>query len=221
MMRTIRLTRRSLAGAGVFAVGAAVTVGPAVYLLFFRRWCLTWGARDDEVAAKLPGDELLPGASLVTTRAITIDTSPEAIWPWLVQMGSGRGGAYSYDWIENLFGLNMHSADEILPRYQHIRVGDELPMGPGRPGMTVKVFDPPRTLAVQVADQNWVWIFALAPEGESTRLISRNRIATSALSPAASLFYTGFMEPGSLVMERKMLLGIKQRAERAAQAAGE
>jgi hypothetical protein len=196
-------------------------VGPAAYLLSFRRWCLTWGARDDEVAGKLPGDELLPDAGLVTTRAITIDAPPEAIWPWLVQMGSGRGGAYTYDWIENLFGLNMHSADEILPQYQHIAVGDELPMGPGRPGMMVKVLDPPRTLAVRVADQNWVWIFALAPEGESTRLISRNRIATAAFSPAVRLFYTVFMEPGSLVMERKMLLGIKQRAERIAVAGGD
>jgi hypothetical protein len=219
-MGTIRLTRRTLAGAGVFAAGAVATVGPAAYLLFFRHRCLTWGARDDEVASKLPGDELLPDAGLVTTRAITVDAPPEAIWPWLVQMGSGRGGAYTYDWIENLFGLNMHSADEILPRYQHIAVGDELPMGPGRPGMTVKVLDPPRTLAVQIADQNWVWIFALVPEGESTRLISRNRIVTAALSPAARLFYTVFMEPGSLVMERKMLLGIKQRAERTAPAIG-
>ena len=152
----------------------------------------------------------------MTTRAVTIDAPPEAIWPWLVQMGSGRGGAYSYDWIENLLGLNMHSANEILPRYQHIAVGDELPMGSGRPGMTVEVLDPPRTLAVRVADQNWVWIFALVPDGGSTRLISRNRIATAALAPAGRLFYTVFMEPGSLVMERKMLLGIKQRAERTA-----
>ena len=84
--------------------------------------------------------------------------------------------------------------------------------------MTVEVLDPPRTLAVRLADQNWVWIFALVPDGGSTRLISRNRIATSALAPAGRLFYTVFMEPGSLVMERKMLVGIKQRAERAAAA---
>ena len=157
----------------------------------------------------------------MTTRAVTIDAPPSAIWPWLVQMGSGRGGAYTYDWIENLLGLNMHSASEILPRYQHLQVGDELPMGSGRPGMTVEVLDPPRTLAVRLADQNWVWIFALVPEGESTRLISRNRIATAALATVGRLFYTVFMELGSLVMERKMLLGIKQRAERTAAAHGD
>jgi hypothetical protein len=216
-MRTIRLSRPALA-VGVAAAGAAATVGPAAYVLFFRRWCLTWGARGDEVAEKLPGDELLPDAGLVTTRAVTVNAPPEAIWPWLVQMGSGRGGAYTYDWIENLLGLDMHSADEIQPRYQDLRVGDELPMGPGRPGMTVEVLDAPRTLAVRLADQNWVWIFALVPDGKSTRLISRNRIATSALPSVGRLFYTVFMEPGSLVMERKMLLGIKQRAERTAAA---
>jgi hypothetical protein len=219
MMQTTRLSRPALA-VGVATAGAVATVGPAAYVLFFRRWCLTWGARGDEVAAKLPGDELLPDADLVTTRAVTVDAPPEAIWPWLVQMGSGRGGAYTYDWIENLLGLDMHSADEILPRYQNVRVGDELPMGPGRPGMTVEVLDPSRTLAVRLADQNWVWIFALVPEGESTRLISRNRIATSALPHVGRLFYTVFMEPGSLVMERKMLLGIKQRAERTAATRG-
>ena len=203
--------RRTLAT----SAASAAVVGPAAYLLFFRRWCLTWGARDNEVAGKLPGDELLPGADLVTTRAVTIDAPQETIWPWLAQMGSGRGGAYTYDWIQNLLGLNMHSADTILPQYQGIKVGDELPMGPGRPVMTVEVADPPRTLAIRIADQNWVWIFALVPEGGSTRLISRNRIATSSLGPVARAFYTVFMEPGSLIMERKMLLGIKQRAESA------
>lgn len=201
-------TRRTLvAGAG------ATVLGSVGYLLFFRRWCLTWGTSGDEVAAELPGDELLPSAGLVTTRAITIDAPPEAIWPWLAQMGSGRGGAYTYDWIENLLGLNMHSATEILPEYRDIKVGDELPLGSGGPVMRVEVLDPPRALAFRTTEQNWVWIFALLPDGESTRLISRNRIATNALAPASRLFYLLLMEPGSLVMERKMLLGIKHRAE--------
>ena len=201
------------------AIGTALTagLGPIAYPLFIRRWCLTWGASSDEVARKLPGDELLPDAGLVTTRAITIDAPPDAIWPWLVQMGSGRGGAYTYDWIENLFGLNMHSADEILSQYQDLKAGDELPMGPRRPAMRVEVLDPERALTIRISDKNWVWIFALAPDDGSTRLISRNRIATAALSPVSRLFYMLFMEPGSLVMERKMLLGIKQRAERLAQ----
>jgi hypothetical protein len=196
------------------AAGAAALLAPVAYLRFYRHRVLTWGARDDEAAAKLPGDELLPKASLVTTRAVTVAAAPEQIWPWLVQMGSGRGGAYSYDWIENLFGLNMHSAGEIIPEFQNLAPGDELPLGSGGPVMRVEVLDPPRTLAVRSSDGDWVWIFALLPEAGSTRLVSRNRIAADRLPASARLFYLLFMEPGSLVMERKMLLGIKRRAER-------
>ena len=197
------------------AAGAALAAGlwPAAYPLFFRRWCLTWGARPDEAARKLPGDELLADAGVVSTRAITIDAPPAAIWPWLVQMGSGRGGVYTYDWIENLFGgLQMHSTRRILPQFQDVKAGDEFPLGPGRPTMRVAVFDPERTFTLRFADGNWVWIFALFAEDGHTRLISRNRIATPGAWPTR-LFGMLVMEPGSLIMERKMLLGIKERAE--------
>ena len=194
------------------AAGLAGGMAAAAYPLFFRRQCLTWGARPDEVARKLPGDDLLADAGIVSTRAITIGAPPAAIWPWLVQMGSGRGGVYTYDWIENLFGLHMHSTRQILPQFQDVKVGDEFPLGPGRPAMRVVVCDPERTFTVRFADGNWVWIFALFAEDGYTRLISRNRIAAEG-TPPARLFYTLVMEPGSLIMERKMLLGIKQRAE--------
>ena len=131
------------------------------------------------MSRKLPGDELLPRAGIVATRAITIDAPPAAIWPWLVQMGSGRGGVYTYDWIENLFGLEMHSTRRILPQYQDVKVGDEFPLGPGRPAMRVAVLDPERTFTLRFADGNWVWIFALFAEDGQTRLISRNRIAAA------------------------------------------
>ena len=198
--------------AAAFGGGAALAGALGAYPLFFRRWCLTWGARPGEVSRKLPGDELLADAGLVTTRAITIGAPPAAIWPWLMQMGSGRGGMYTYDWIENLFGLDMHSTREILPRFQDVKVGDEFPLGPGRSAMRVAVCDPERTFAIRFADGNWVWIFALFAEGAQTRLISRNRIVTPWARPVR-LFYTLVMEPGSLIMERKMLLGVKQRAE--------
>jgi hypothetical protein len=205
--------RTSVAAGAVLAAG----LGSLAYPLFFRRWCLTWGARPDEVSRKLPGDELLAVAGIVSTRAITVEAPPAAIWPWLVQMGSGRGGVYTYDWIENLLGLNMHSAREILPQFQDLKTGDELPLGPGRPAMRVAVCDPEHTLTFQFADGNWVWIFALFAEDGETRLISRNRIAAAG-APPARLFNMLVMEPGSLIMERKMLLGIKQRAEDLARA---
>lgn len=201
----------------VGAVAAlAAGLGALSYPLFFQRQCLTWGARPGEVSRTLPGDELLPGAELVSTRAVTINAPAAAVWPWLVQMGSGRGGAYSYDWIENLFGLGMHSADRILPQFQKIKVGDELPLAAGRPAFRVMVCDPERTLTLRFADGNWVWIFALFPENGQTRLISRNWISAPGARLPVRLFNMFVMEPGSLIMERKMLLGIKQRAERLA-----
>ncbi|MDX6522457.1 MAG: hypothetical protein QOJ31_532 [Gaiellales bacterium] len=200
--------------------GAALATGltAASYPALLRHRCLTWGATPDEVARRLPGDELLTTADIVSTRAVTIDAPSSAIWPWLVQMGSGRGGAYTYDWIENLLGLGMHSADEILPQFQNLKVGDEMEMGPNRPKLRVEVLDPERVFTIRFEDGNWVWIFALFPEAGATRLVSRNRIATPDASPLARLVNLMLMEPGSLVMERKMLLGIKQRAERLASA---
>jgi hypothetical protein len=206
-----RRAARIVAGAGL-ATGAAALAYPVL----LRRWCLTWGAIPEEVSRQLPGDELLPDADIVSTRAITIGAPPGDIWPWLAQMGSGRGGVYTYDWVENLFGLGMHSADEILPQFQDLKVGDAEQLGKRGPVLRVRVLDPERSLVLRSDDGNWIWIFSLAPEGAETRLISRNRIALPGASRAARALNTYLMEPGSLVMERKMLLGIKQRAERTA-----
>jgi hypothetical protein len=197
-------------------VALATALAAASYPLLFRRRCLTWGATPDEVTRGLPGDELLASPDIVSTRAVTVDGPPSAIWPWLLQMGSGRGGAYTYDWIENLFGLGMHSANEVLPEFQDVNVGDEFRLGPNRPMMRVEVLDPERVFALRLEDETWVWIFGLFPVDGMTRLVSRNRIATPNASPIMRLFNLLFMEPGSLIMERKMLLGIKQRAERLA-----
>ena len=197
------------------AAGTAVAagLGSLAYPLFFRRWCLTWGARRDEVSRKLPGDELLTEPDIVSTRAVWVDAPTSSVWPWLVQMGPGRGGAYTYDWIENLFGLGMHSADEILPQYQDLQVGDAQRLGKHGPLLRVAVFEAERSLVLRSDDGQWVWAFSLVPEEAGTRLISRNRIATPGVPLPVRLLNLLVMEPGSLIMERKMLLGIKQRAE--------
>jgi hypothetical protein len=207
-------TAGAVAGVAAFAAAAAW----AAYPVLWRKRCLTWGATADEVSGQMPGDDLMPDPEMQTSRAITIEAPPGAIWPWLVQMGSGRGGAYTYDWIENLFALNMHSANEILPEFQDLKVGDALPLGSKAPRLRVEVLDPDRALVVRSEDGNWVWAFGLYPHGKHTRLVSRNRMKTPGASAPARLAYTVVMEPGSLVMERKMLLGIKQRAERLAAA---
>jgi len=199
----------SIAAGTVVAAG----LGSLAYPLFLRRWCLTWGARPDEVSGKLPGDELLTEPGIVSTRAVWVDAPASSIWPWLVQMGPGRGGAYTYDWIENLFGLGMHSADEILPQYQDLQVGDAQRLGKRGPVLRVAALEPERSLVLRSDDGNWVWAFALVPGEAGTRLISRNRIATPGAPLPVRLVNLLVMEPGSLVMERKMLLGIKQRAE--------
>lgn len=187
----------------------------ALYAGLLRRRILTWGATDAEARSRLPGDELLEEADGVATRAISIEAPASAVWPWLAQIGpSPRGGAYTYDWIENLLGLDMHSADRVLPEFQHPEVGDVLGYGANR--MRAEVVEPEHALAWRSEDGNWVWSFVLQERDGHTRLISRNRFR---LPTPASRVGMLPMEPASLVMERKMLLGIKQRAERLARSA--
>jgi hypothetical protein len=202
----------TIAAASILASALALS---AVYRRWLRDRVLNWGASADEATRRLPGDELLEEADVVATRAISIDAPASAVWPWLVQMGPGRAGAYTYDWIENLFGLNMHSADRIVPEWQRLEVGDVLRSGQRRLGMRVEILEPERILSNRSEAGDWVWTFALVPENGSTRLISRNRIAMKGSSAGQRLGML-VMEPGSLLMERKMLLGIKQRAERLA-----
>jgi hypothetical protein len=194
---------------------AIVLTGTAVSVLYpalLRRRVLTWGATGEEAGAPLPGDELLPHAGGVSTRAITIDAPAQAVWPWLAQMGPApRGGAYTYDWVENLLGLDMHSADRILPEFQHPRIGDTIGFGANRMRLErVEPDGPNRVLAWRSEDGAWVWTFVIREEGGRTRLISRNRFR---LPPRPLRLIWPAMEVGSLIMERKMLQGIRQRAE--------
>jgi hypothetical protein len=205
-----------MARRGGVALGLAGAAA-LLYPLLLRRSILTWGATDAEARARLPGDELLEEADGVATRAITIDAPAAAVWPWIAQMGpSPRGGAYTYDWIENLRGLNMHSAEQVLPQYQDPQVGDTLAYGKNR--MRLERVEPGRALALRSEDGNWVWSFVLGESEGTTRLISRNRFRLPSLTARIGMLP---MEPGSLVMERKMLRGIKQRAERLAASSGE
>jgi hypothetical protein len=177
-----------------------------------RNWFRNWGATDAEASARLPGDELLEHANGGSTRAIEIDAPAAAVWPWLAQMGpSPRGGAYTYDWIENLLGLGMHSTDRVLPEFQDPRIGDTVDFGSNR--MRLDRLESERVLAWRSEDGNWVWTFVLEPHNGGTRLISRNRFRLSTIVARMTALP---MESGSLVMERKMLRGIKQRAERLA-----
>ena len=194
---------------GRIGLAFGVAVAWILYARLFRRPVLTWGATAEEASARLPGDELLKDADGMATRAITIEAPASAVWPWIAQMGPApRGGAYTYDWIENLLGLNMHSTHQVLPEYQHPQVGDTLGFGTNK--MSFRLVEPEHVLAMQSADGNWVWTFVLDEQEGTTRLISRNRFRLPKLKDRIAMIP---MEPASLVMERKMLQGIRQRAE--------
>lgn len=183
------------------AAGVAAT---AAYARLLRPWMKTWGTRSGEAAKELPGDETVPDPGLQQTRSITIDAPPQEVWPWLAQLGQDRAGFYSYRWLENLAGCRMPDVREVRPEWQDRRVGQTVPLHPSA-GLKLLRFDPGRALALER------WYLALEPEGPSrTRLFARSRTPRG----AATLGYVLLFELPHFVMERKMLLGIKTRAER-------
>jgi hypothetical protein len=204
------------------SLGLAAAAAFAAYLRFGRRWVLTWGATQEEIDRELPGDQLLPGAWLQATRAVTVEAPPHAIWPWLVQMGpQPRAGAYTYDWVERLLGIDIENRGVILPEYQHLEPGQFMGLNDKGEGLRVVALEQEMYLLLQWEPQQSTWLFALQPEaGGKTRLMSRNRLpdVTTYRIPGPKvlswLFMVLFMEPGSLVMERKMLLTIKGLSER-------
>ena len=185
-------------------------------------------ATPEEEGASLPGDDLVPNPKIVSTRAITIDARPEAVWPWIAQIGKDRGGLYSYDTLENLAGCGIHSADAILPEHQSPEPGDLIRMGPeGYPCYRIAEIRPHRALVLIGADPRthvvaplpisgagasgatWQWELRPVEGGARTRLVARQRIV---YPPTQSVLWH-IVEPISFVMERRMLRGIKQRAE--------
>ncbi len=202
-------------GVGLAAL-AAVTSG--VYLRFIRPWQLRWGATDEEVARALPGDDVVKHATFNATRGVTIQARPEEIWPWLVQIGINRAGWYSYDWIDN---LGRPSAQRIIPELQHVEVGDLIPISPDNTfGLRVKDFERNRWVLWWDNKGDTTWYWGLSPlDAKATRLITRIRMRYHWLSPAILIYL--LEDVGDIVMMRKCLLGIKQRAERASSQAQE
>jgi hypothetical protein len=209
--RAPRGTRRAV----LAAAGAAV----ATYLLLLRPWHLRWGASAAERDAPLPGDELVPDPDLVATRAIGIRAAAADVWPWVVQLGQGRGGFYSYDVLENLVGCEIHSADRIVPEWQEVRAGDEVRLHPEVP-LEVASVEPGSSLVLRggvpvgetPAPYDFTWTFALLPAtGGGTRLVVRERYAYR--RRWAPLLVEP-VEAVSFLMTQKMLRGIRARAER-------
>ena len=185
-----------------------------LYWFPIRRWMSRWGATPSDISRVMAGDSLLVDPTYSGTTAVSVNAPPEDIWPWLVQIGYQRGGLYSYDWLDRLFGyLDRPSATRILPEFQDLAVGDRIPVGRG-PSWPVAVVDPPRALVLDMRNMgafDWVWQFGLYTVDEKrTRLVSRSRVRTQMLW-ARLLTYV--IEPAGFLMTRRMLLGIKERAE--------
>jgi hypothetical protein len=172
------------------AAGVAATV---IYGVAARRWMAGWGTTSAERQT-----------SACQTHAVTIDAPADAVWPWLAQIGQDRGGFYSYEWLENLAGCRMRNASRVHPEWQQRALGDKVPLHPEF-GLPVARFDPGRALTLDGWGE-----FALEPlDGGRTRLIARGRVPTGRLVAA----YGALLELPHFIMERRMLLGIKERAE--------
>jgi hypothetical protein len=199
----------------LFAGLAGLAVLLAAAFSVILPWIQTWGAVEEEISRRLPGDELLSNPALTMTHGISVEVPPTEVWPWIAQIGEVRGGFYSYTFIENLIaGERIYvNADRIIPALQNPGVGEGL-IGGGM--LRVHALEEGSWLLGSADPEfpmGWSWIWAVFPEGDNgTRLISRLRIQPPAEmggGPAAGFFMTA----GSFVMERKMMQGIKDRAQ--------
>jgi hypothetical protein len=192
-----------------FLALAVVLVGAGFFGLY-RPWHLRWGATRDEVAQHMPGDEVVPAPAFNATRAVTVEARPEDIWPWIVQIGFGRAGWYSYDLLDN---LGRRSAERIVPELQHVEAGDLVPLGPGKDsGMRVKEYEPNRWMLWWEKHHLTTWVWVLDPMPDGTRLVTRVRARPSWRHPTTAIWLI-LVEVADFPMMRKCLLGIKRRAE--------
>ena len=209
--RARRIVFETVAVAAVVYIGVATALWP---------WHRTWGTTIAEQFMSLPGDDVIRDPAHELMHGITIDASPEAVWPWLAQIGQDRAGFYSYDWLERAFLADVHNADEIRPEWQHRATGEFVrATQPGYLGglfgrdlgWRITHFDPPRAMVLEY------WgTFVLEPRADGrTRLLIRTAMGgPDAPVWAAGLTFTVFELP-HFIMQRKMMLGIKARAERA------
>ncbi len=220
---------RARTRAALFAAAAGAGVAAAAWSEARPR-LMARGATWDEVVRPLPGDDLVANPLYVTTRAITVDAPAAAVWPWLVQLGQDRGGFYTYDWLENVFRLDIHSTDEIRSEWQDPQQDvDCIALDPdGVMKMTFAMVHPGRAFVLRSGapgeppqesgnffkgEIEITWSFVLEPAGPGrTRLLTRTRAAW-ADTTTARLARGLLLSPAHLVMERGMLRGIKRRAE--------
>jgi hypothetical protein len=182
-----------------------------IYIFLLRPWQLHWGATKKEIKLKLPGDEIVTKTNFNATRAITVNSTPNHIWPWIIQIGSGRAGWYSIDWIDN---AGSKSATKILPQFQKIEDGQFIPFTPNQKnGMWVKKFKENEYILWVDKDAKATWLWYLIPISNlQTRLLTRLR--SKYIWNGFWVIYYLIADFGDIIMMSKCMKGIKRRAER-------
>jgi hypothetical protein len=181
------------------------------YLKVLRPWQLRWGAIDDEVKCSMPGDDIVQKPNFVATRAVLIEAPRTEVWKWILQIGSGRAGFYSIDFIDN---ANVPSSRDILPKYQRIEQDYFIPFTPNQKnGMWVEDYREPEYILWWDRKRNgtWGW-FLRQTEAGNTRLITRLRTKYDFSFPW--IIYYILYDCGDIIMMSKCMLGIKERAEK-------
>jgi len=176
-----------------------------LFYFVYRPWQLTWGATDEEVQQSMVGDNIVDDPSFNATRAVTINASPEQIWPWIVQIGYKKAGFYSYDLLDN---DGIHSSEDIIPEYQDLQLGDSIPMSRSS-FAKVEVLEKNKNMLLRFmwdSEATWAWTL-YEKDTHKTRLVTRLRVRTES---RASRF---IMDAFEIIMMRKCLLEIKRRAE--------
>lgn len=216
-----------------WAAGVVLTLAglALLYAYVIRPWHMTWGATAAEVTQPLPGDDLVPRPKAKATHGVTLRATAAEVWPWVAQIGQGRGGFYSYDWLENLFGCDIHNVDRVIPELQGIKPGDGVKLHPNAPALSAVTVDPPRALVIcggrdlqpdapddpsflqlhRLKAYSWAFVLADRPDG-TCRFLAR--VHADWRPGLVNFFrYRLFLEPAHSIMQRKMNLGLKACVE--------
>jgi hypothetical protein len=210
----------------VSGLGGALIMVSAFATPFLRRWRNRWGIDRVTVRARFPGDDLVDRPRWQWTHAIDVRVPAAEVWPWIAQIGADRAGFYSYQWLENLAGCGIDNAEALHPEWE-ATTGDDLVLHPEAPALRIVEVKAERYLVahgapdprLDLATDRWVaasWLFLVRPlAAHRCQVVSRYRVATSRHLPMRLQYGPTFVEPVGFAMDRRMLKGIKRRAERA------
>lgn len=194
----------------LYLILPAIALLIVLHILVVRPYYMHWGATKEECAKSLAGDALINKYAIVSTRAITINAPAKQVWPWIIQIGQGRGGYYTYSWLENLFATQMVNAERIVPEFQRVKIGDPIYFHRKMPPAKIALIEYGKTFVLTGG-----WTFRLEqPDSTTTRFIVRYPFPVKTFGD--KLYYYSIFEPAHFLVEAEMMMGIKQRSEKRA-----